>query len=326
MKIKNIAILGAGTMGHGIAELAALASWNVMLCDISEELSVKALDAIKESLDMMEQLGELKGNSPSTVMKRIKCVLSIREAVESADLVIECLPENLEFKQKIFKELDEICAPDVILATNTSGLSPTAIAKGLNHPERVIVSHFWNPPQLIPLVEVVPGEKTGKDIVDKTMEWVKALGKEPVRMNKECPGFIGNRLQLALLREALYIVENGYADAEEVDKSMIYGHGRRLGVTGPFCSADMGGLDIFHNISAYLFPDLSDASEPSKLMQDIVEQGNLGLKTGKGFYDWTPEMKEKMVRLRTETLVEFLEKDKKTASRNELNKIKITSD
>lgn len=310
MKINNVAVLGAGTMGHGIAGLAALASWNVVLCDISEECLAKALVKIKESLDEMERFGELKGNSPSAAMEKIKCVISIREAVASADLVIECLPENLAFKQRVFKELDEICPPDVILATNTSGLSPTAIAKDLYHPERVVVAHFWNPPQLIPLVEIVPGEKTGKDVVDMTMEWVRFLGKQPVRLNRECPGFIGNRLQLALLREALYIVEQGYADIEEVDKSMIYGHGRRLGVTGPFCSADMGGLDIFNNISAYLFPDLSDASEPSRLMQNIVEDGNLGMKSGKGFYNWTPEMKEKMVRLRTETLVEFLKKDK----------------
>jgi 3-hydroxybutyryl-CoA dehydrogenase len=307
MKIRNVAVLGAGTMGHGIGELAALASWNVVLCDISDELLAKATKAIKESLNTMECLGD----SCSTVMERIKCVKSISEAAESVDLVIECLPENLEFKQKVFKELDEICNPDVILATNTSGLSPTAIAKDLKHPERIVVAHFWNPPQLIPLVEVVPGEKTAKEVVDRTMEWVKALGKQPVRMNRECLGFIGNRLQLALLREALYIVEQGYADVEEVDKSMIYGHGRRLPVTGPFCSADMGGLDIFHTISAYLFADLSNASEPSKLMQKIVEEGNLGLKSGKGFYDWTPEMKEKMVKLRTETLIAFLEKDKR---------------
>jgi 3-hydroxybutyryl-CoA dehydrogenase len=311
MKIKNVAVLGAGTMGHGIAELAALASFNVLLCDISDELLAKALNAIETNLNTLESTGERKENSSAIIMRRIKCVKSISEAVVSADLVIECLPEILEFKRNIFKELDEICKPDVILATNTSGLSPTAIAKGLKHPERVVVAHFWNPPQLIPLVEVVPGEKTSKETVDKTMEWVKVLGKQPVRMNRECLGFIGNRLQFALLREALYIVEQGYADTEEVDKSIMYGHGRRLPVTGPFCSADMGGLDIFHNISAYLFADLSNASEPSELMKQLVEEGNLGLKSGKGFYDWTPEMKEKMLKLRTQTLIDFLEKDKR---------------
>ncbi|OPY67238.1 MAG: putative 3-hydroxybutyryl-CoA dehydrogenase [Syntrophorhabdaceae bacterium PtaU1.Bin034] len=307
MKIGNVAVLGAGTMGHGIAELAALASWEVTLCDISDELLGKALEAIKESLATTERCPD----DCATVMQRIKCVISIRDAVGSAGLVIECLPEDLELKQKVFRELDRLCAPDVILATNTSGLSPTIIARGLEHPERVVVAHFWNPPQLIPLVEVVPGERTSGEVVDRTMEWVKALGKKPVRMKKECPGFIGNRLQLALLREALYIVEQGYADIEEVDKSITYGHGRRLPVTGPFCSADMGGLDVFHRISAYLFTELSNATKPSGLMQKIVEGGNLGLKSGKGFYDWTPEMKEKMMRLRTETLMEFLEKDRR---------------
>jgi 3-hydroxybutyryl-CoA dehydrogenase len=307
MKIKNVAVLGAGTMGHGIAELAALASGNVMLCDISEGVLAKALNGIKESLNTMELLGD----NCSTIMQKIRCTKSISEAAEAADLVIECLPEELELKQKVFGQLDEVCKPDVILATNTSGLSPTVIAKSLKHPERVVVAHFWNPPQLIPLVEIVPGEKTSKEVVDATMEWVKALGKQPVRMNRECPGFIGNRLQLALLREALYIVEQGYADVGEVDKAMVYGQGRRLPVTGPFCSADMGGLDIFHNISSYLFADLSHASVPSRLMQKMVEEGNLGLKSGKGFYNWTPEMKERMVKLRTETLMDFLEKDKR---------------
>lgn len=311
MKIRNVAVLGAGTMGHGIAELASLASWNVMLCDLSEELLAKALNTVKENLEAMERLGELKGRASSKIIQSIKCVTSISEAIESVDLVIECLPENLELKQKIFKELDRLCKPEVILATNTSGLSPTAISTDLKHPDRVVVAHFWNPPQLIPLVEIVPGEKTSRKTLDRTVEWVVALGKQPVRMNKECPGFIGNRLQLALLREALYIVEQGYADAEEVDKAIVCGHGRRLPVTGPFCSADMGGLDVFQNISGYLFPELCNAAEPSLLMRKIVEKGHLGLKTGKGFYDWNPEMKEKMQRLRNETLMYFLEKDKK---------------
>ncbi|MEN6617814.1 MAG: 3-hydroxyacyl-CoA dehydrogenase family protein [Syntrophorhabdus sp.] len=306
MTIKNIAVLGAGTMGHGIGEIAALASWNVTICDISDEILAKALSNIQESL-----LATGHETTYRDIMSRIRGETSIPHAVENVDLVIECLPENLEFKQRIFLDIDRICGPGVILATNTSGLSPTAIARDLYHPERVIVAHFWNPPQLIPLVEVVPGDKTSRDVVERTMEWVSVLGKKPVRMNRECPGFIGNRLQLALLREALYIVEQGYADAEEVDKAMVYGHGRRLPVTGPFCSADMGGLDIFHNISTYLFKELSSMPEPSRLMQDLVEQGNLGLKSGKGFYDWSSEFKEKMVTARVALLKEFLEKDKK---------------
>jgi 3-hydroxybutyryl-CoA dehydrogenase len=305
MTIRTLAVLGAGTMGHGIAQLAALALSDVMLCDISDQILEKALVSIQDSLVAMDQ-----GKDCRLIMERIHTVSSIPDAVKNADLVIECLPENLELKKEVFSNIDRICAPHIILATNTSGLSPTAIARDLYHPERVIVAHFWNPPQLIPLVEVVPGERTSRDAVDKTMEWVKTLGKKPVRLNRECPGFIGNRLQLALLREALYIVEQGYADIEEVDKAMIYGHGRRLPVTGPFCSADMGGLDIFHSISSYLFKDLSNASESSGLMKGLVEQGDLGLKSGRGFYGWTPEFKEKMINARIELLKDFSRKDK----------------
>lgn len=305
MNIETIAVLGAGTMGHGIAQLGAQAMSNVVLCDISDTFLERAIKMIEASLAMLGKTSE----ECRVIINRIKRVTSIRDAVSSADLVIECLPENLELKKKVFKELDEICSPEVILATNTSGLSPTEIAQGVAYPERVIVAHFWNPPQLIPLVEVVPGERTSRNVVDTAVEWVKSLGKEPVRLKKECPGFIGNRLQLALLREALYIVEQGYADIEEVDRSIIYGHGRRLPVTGPILSADMGGLDIFNIISSYLFPVLCNTSEPSPLMQELVKKGDLGMKSGRGFYDFTPEMKEKIIKLRTETLLYFLEKD-----------------
>lgn len=311
MEIEKIAVLGAGTMGYGIAELAALASFEVVLCDLSKEILAKAMDRIREDVENMERIGKIEKDGGARFIHKIRCVTSIREAVSSAHLAVECLPENLELKRKVFRELDQVCPPDVVLATNTSGLSPTAIAKGLHHPERVVVAHFWNPPQLIPLVEVVPGESTSKETVDRTVEWVGALGKQPVRMKKECPGFIGNRLQLALLREALHIVEQGYADAEEVDKSITFGHGRRLAVTGPFLSADMGGLDIFHNIASYLFADLSNASQSPVLLRDLVEAGNLGMKSGKGFYDWSGDLKDRMVRSRTETLLQFLEKDLK---------------
>jgi 3-hydroxybutyryl-CoA dehydrogenase len=306
MKIGTVAVLGAGTMGHGIAQLAAEAGSRVMLCDVSDEVLDRAKKMIEASLVIQGR----SGGECRAIADRVEGVTSISDAVRSAGVVVECLPEDLGFKKKVFKELDATCPREVILATNTSGLSPTEIAKDLAFPERVVVAHFWNPPQLIPLVEVVPGEMTSREVVDTTVEWVRSLGKEPVRLNKECPGFIGNRLQLALLREALYIVEQGYADVEEVDRSIIYGHGRRLPVTGPFLSADMGGLDIFHIISTYLFPVLCNASEPSKMMQGLVEKGDLGIKSGRGFYEWTPEMKERTVKLRTETLVHFLERDR----------------
>ncbi|MDZ5000507.1 3-hydroxyacyl-CoA dehydrogenase family protein, partial [Clostridium perfringens] len=177
------------------------------------------------------------------------------------------------------------------------------------YPERVVIAHFWNPPQLIPLVEVVPGEKTSEETVDITVEWVNFIGKKAVKMEKECLGFIGNRLQLALLREAMYIVEKGWAKPEEVDKAMEYGHGRRLSVTGSLCSADLGGLDIFNNISSYLFEDLCNYTDPSKLLENKVKENKLGTKSGEGFYKWDKEKIENKQNERTEVLLYFLDRD-----------------
>ena len=309
MNIKNIAVLGTGTMGHGIALLSAKAGLNVVMYGRSDASLERGFNSIKASLNLLKVEGKLEDNSYKEILNRIKGVKTIEEASKNADFIIESLAEDLELKQKIFKQLDEFCSPNVILATNTSGLSPTAIAKNTKYPERVVVSHFWNPPQLIPLVEIVPGEKTSEDTMVTTMEWVDFIGKKSVRMDKECLGFIGNRLQLALLREALYIVEKGWAKPEEVDKAIEYGHGRRLPVTGPLCSSDLGGLDIFHNISSYLFKDLCNYVEPSKLMESKIELGNVGSKSGKGFYNWSSEALEKKQKERTEVLLYFLERD-----------------
>lgn len=315
MNIKNIAVLGTGTMGHGIALLSAKAGLNVVMYGRSDASLERGFNSIKSSLNLLKVEGKLEDNSCKEILNKIKGVKTIEEASKNADFIIESLAEDLELKQKIFKRLDELCSPNVILATNTSGLSPTAIAKNTKYPERVVVSHFWNPPQLIPLVEIVPGEKTSEDTMVTTMEWVDFIGKKSVRMDKECLGFIGNRLQLALLREALYIVENGWAKPEEVDKAIEYGHGRRLPVTGPLCSTDLGGIDIFNNISSYLFKDLCNYVEPSKLMQSKVESGNIGSKSGQGFYGWSSEALEKKQKERTEVLLYFLERD---AQKNKL--------
>ena len=309
MNIKNAAVLGTGTMGHGIALLSAKAGLNVTMYGRTDASLERGFNRIKSSLKLLEDTGELSDSECKYILNRVKGVKTLGEAAENADIVVECVAENLKLKQNIFKQLDDICEKKVILASNTSGLSPTDIAKYTKRPERVVVAHFWNPPQLIPLVEVVPGSKTSSDVMDETMKWVEFIDKKGVRMEKECPGFIGNRLQLALLREALYIVEQGWAKPEEVDKAMECGHGRRLPVTGPLCSADLGGLDIFNNISSYLFKDLCDYKEPSKLMQSKVDSGDLGSKSGKGFYNWTPELLKRKQRERTEVLLDFLKRD-----------------
>lgn len=311
MNIRNIAVLGTGTMGHGIALLSAKAGLNVKMYGRSDESLDRGMSSIISSLNMLTIQGTFSEMECQDIISRIRGVKTLEEAADGADFIIESVAENLELKQDIFRKLDFLCTPEVILASNTSGLSPSEIANVTTHPERVVIAHFWNPPQLIPLVEVVPGEKTSKETVDITSEWIDFIGKKSVKMEKECLGFIGNRLQLALLREAMYIVEQGWAKPEEVDKAMEYGHGRRLSVTGPLCSADLGGLDIFNNISSYLFKDLCNYTEPSALLNEKVKESKLGTKSGEGFYKWTKEDIESKQKERTEVLLYFLDRDKK---------------
>jgi len=176
--------------------------------------------------------------------------------------------------------------------------------------DRFVVAHFWNPPHLLPLVEVVPGKDTSRETMDITMELMERIGKKPIALNREAPGFIGNRLQFALLREAMYIVESGIASKEAVDATVRYSLGRRLGVTGPLESADLGGLDVFFNISTYMMPELCDTHDVSKVLKEPVEKGAYGAKTGTGIYDWTPDALAALRKMREKVLIEWLMKDK----------------
>ncbi|MCY6372142.1 3-hydroxyacyl-CoA dehydrogenase family protein [Clostridium ganghwense] len=310
MEIKKVTVLGAGTMGHGIAQLCAEAGLGVNMFDISSENLKKGFDSIKKSLDLLMSNEKITKAQYEDIISKVSLSTSLEEAVKDVQLVVECVAEKISIKQQVFGQLDSLCPPEVILATNTSGLSPTAISENLQHPERVVVAHFWCPAELIPLVEVVPGEKTSSQTMEVTTEWIKQIGKQPVKMNKECLGFIGNRLQLALLREAIYIVEQGWADPEEVDKAVEFGLGRRLPVTGPLRSADLGGLDIFYNISSYLFKNLCNSTEASQYLKERVEAGKCGTKTGEGNYKWSQEAIDDITKKRTDLLLYFLEKDK----------------
>lgn len=312
MQIKNITVLGAGTMGHGIAQLCAEAGLHVNIYDISSDNLNKGRENIKRNLLLLVDNDKITKEKMNEVLSNITLVDCLKEAVTNVQLVIECIAENLQIKQNLYKELDSLCEPSVILASNTSGLSPTEVSKYLEHPERMVVAHFWCPPELIPLVEVVPGEKTSNAVVEKTVEWAKLIGKQPVKMKKECLGFIGNRMQYALLREAMYIVEQGWADIEEVDKAVEYGFGRRLPATGPIKSADLGGLDVFYDICLYLFKDLCKSDTPSYIMEEIINYGGYGSKNGQGFYKWNSEILEKVEEERRSLLFYLLNKDNDT--------------
>ncbi|AEG60392.1 3-hydroxyacyl-CoA dehydrogenase family protein [Desulforamulus ruminis] len=309
-EIKNICTLGTGTMGFGIALVFAAAGYPVRMFGRSEASIQRGLQNIKEALETFRENGLVDAEDIPRILERVKGVTILEEAVKDVDFVIEAIAENLAVKQQVFAQIEQLCSPETILATNTSGLSPTSIAGALAYKERFIAAHFWNPAQLIPLVEVVPSKYTSQPVVDATWQLMEKIGKKPVALNREALGFIGNRLQLALLREALYIVESGIASKEAVDTTVKYSLGRRLATTGPLESADLGGLDIFYNISTYLIQDLCHNPGVSPLLKEAMEKGKLGAKTGSGLYDWTPESLIQIKKTRENNLMEWLHKDK----------------
>lgn len=309
-KIKNICNLGTGTMGFGTALLFAKCGYNVRMFGRSDASIQRGMKNIKAALKLYQENDLVKQSEIDAILGRITGCTTLKDVAKDADFVIESVAEDLEVKRKTWKEMEDYVRPDVIFATNTSGLSPTEISSVLTHKGRFVVAHFWNPPYLIPLVEVVPGKWTSEAAVDTTWKLMEKIGKKPVALKKEAYGFVGNRLQLALLREALYIVESGIATQEAVDTAVKYSIGRRLSTTGPIETADLGGVDIFYDIAAYLNEDLCDAKEPSKLLKDAMDKGNLGAKTGTGLYNWTPESIEKIKRTRDNILIEWLQKDK----------------
>lgn len=300
-------------MGFGTALMFAMAGYDVRMFGRSEASLERGFKSINAALATYRENDLVKDADIPGILGRIKGVTSLEEAAEGADFVIESVAEELAVKQQVFAKLDRLCSPHTIFATNTSGLSPSAIAETIIRKDKFVVAHFWNPPHLVPLVEVVPGKHTAQETVDVTWELMRKIGKKPVALKREALGFIGNRLQLALLREALYIVEAGIATKEAVDTTVKYSLGRRLGVTGPLESTDLGGVDIFYNISSYLLADLADSHVVSPLLKEAFDRGELGAKTGTGLYTWNPEDLARIRKTRENVLIEWLRKDKEMA-------------
>ena len=302
---QGIGVIGAGLMGHGIAQIFAVRGYSVVLMDVKEELLSKALEGVRSNLTMMAEKGIGSREDIDPTLSRIKTTVDMVKAADGAQCVIEAVFENLELKQKIFQDLDSLCPEETILATNTSVISITEIAEKSKHRERIVGTHFWNPPYLIPLVEVIRGKDTADWAMDKTYDLLKEIGKHPVLVNKDVPGFVGNRLQHALWREAISIVEQGIADAATVDECIKYGFGLRLPVLGPMETADMVGTDLTLAIHDYILKHLEDSPEPSPLLKEKVKRGDLGFKTGRGFQEWPPETVQEVRHNLMEYLLEW---------------------
>lgn len=303
-EVKKIAIAGAGTMGASMAETFAKFGYQVVLYDIFPASLAKAsrLITLNQETEVSEQV--IAAEDSSALLNRISYTEDMN-CFRQADFVIEAIAENMQMKKEFWQEISLLTAPDAILTSNTSGLSITELATVVVHPERFAGMHWINPPHIIPLIEVIQGELTA----DRTALFVRDLAvlvkKKPVIV-KDAPGFVLNRIQLAILRECLHIQEQGIASVQAIDDVMKYGLGPRYACFGPFQVADLGGLDIFHNIASYLFADLSDAKESFGLLQQLAEEGYLGVKSGGGFYNYANGKDEEMIRSRDQMYTKLL--------------------
>lgn len=283
--INMIIIAGAGTMGSSIAQVFAGKNYNVTIYDISEECLAKSKQLISINQSKLVENHYLTKVQSDKLTSIITFTTDI-SCFKDAEFVSESIVENMNIKKKFWSEVSEIVNEDAILTTNTSGLSITEISKEVTIPERFVGMHWINPPHIIPLVEVICGNNTSDDTKQNVYNLAINLGKKPILVNKDVPGFALNRLQFALLREAIYLTENNIVSFSDADKVMTYALGIRYCCTGPFVVADMGGLDTFYNISKYLFEDLADNKKESKLLKQLCESGRTGVKVGAGIYDY----------------------------------------
>jgi 3-hydroxybutyryl-CoA dehydrogenase len=304
-RIRQVAVVGAGLMGHGIAQEFALAGYDVHLHSRSKESLQKARQNIRGNLERLIKLGLVTREQAESVPTRIHASTVLREAVENVDVVIESVYEDLKLKQQIFQELDRMCPQRTILASNTSSLMPSKLAAGTQRPDKVLVAHYANPPYLIPLVEMVRSEQTSDETVTTLSDLLTKMGKRPIVVQKEVPGFVLNRLQGALLREALWLVENGIASPQDVDMAIKNSIGRRWAVAGVFEIFEIAGWDLLLALASGLLPHLASSPEVSPVLKEKVERGELGVKTGKGFYEWTPESAEALKQRIAQALVKI---------------------
>lgn len=284
MSKAKIAVIGAGLMGHGIAQVFALAGHEVTIYD----QVMASLNSVTDRI--AANLKEL-GDDPKAV-ERVTPVANLATALRDADYVVEAVLEDLPLKQKLFAEIEKHVRPDTILASNTSVIPITKIMKGLKKRDRALGTHWWNPPFLVPLVEVIETQWTSAATVDFTMKLHAAAGKKPAHVKKDVPGFIGNRLQHALWREAIALVEQGICDAETVDNVVKSAFGRRLAVLGPLENADMVGTDLTLAIHNFVLKDIDSRPGPSPYLKKLVKAGKLGFKSGEGFRKWSPAQQQ----------------------------------
>jgi len=291
MEIKNITVLGSGIMGHGIAQVSAMAGYNVVLRDIEQPFLDKAMEKIKWSLDKLVSKEKISENERDEIFSRIKPIVDLKDAVHDCDLVIEAVPEIMELKKKVYAELDKVASDQVVFASNTSTLPITEIANTISRPKKFIGIHFFNPPQLMKLVEVIPGQETSDDITNLTINFVKSVNKIPVTCRKDVPGFIVNRLFIPLVHEACYVMERQKIQQTEIDSAVKFRLGFPMGI---FELADFTGLDVIHKATVEMHVRDKKVISPHPTIEQLFNEKKLGQKSGEGFYKYSDDKYERI--------------------------------
>ena len=291
MSIKNITVLGSGVMGHGIAQVSATAGYNVVLRDIEQGFLDKAMEKIRWSLDKLVNKEKISKEEGDSIFGRIKPVVDLNEAVKDAELVIEVVPEIMDLKKKVYAELDKAAGPEVIFASNTSTLPITEIANTTSRPNKFIGIHFFNPPQLMKLVEVIPGEKTSQEITELTQEYVKSVNKQAVICRKDVPGFIINRLFIPMVHEACFVKDRTGASLEEIDSAVKFKLGFPMGI---FELADFTGMDVIHKATVEMHLRDKKVINPHPVIESMFNEKKLGQKSGEGYYKYSDDKYERV--------------------------------
>jgi enoyl-CoA hydratase/3-hydroxyacyl-CoA dehydrogenase len=291
VKIKKVSVLGSGVMGHGIAQISAMAGYHVTIRDIDQAFLDKAMDKIRWSLSKMVEKGKIASSDMQSILSRITTTLSLKDAVADADLIIEAIPEDMRLKKDTFSELDRLADPRTIFASNTSTLPITEIATATSREDRFIGIHFFNPPQLMQLVEVIPGAKTSKDTVSIALEYVKSLRKEPILCRKDVAGFIVNRIFIPLVHEAAWEMLENKASMRAIDAAFKFKLGFPMGI---FELADYTGLDVIYKASEEMLARDNKVLNPCPLVEELYSKGLYGQKSGKGFYEYSKDKYERV--------------------------------
>jgi len=283
VNIKKITVLGSGIMGHGIAQVSAMAGYNVSIRDIDQSFLDKAMEKIRWSLNKLVEKGKISSNDAETILARISTSVDLKEALSNCDLVIEAVPEDMNLKKKVFAEVDKLAPSSTVFASNTSTLPITEIANTISRPNRFIGIHFFNPPQLMPLVEVIPGTKTDKDLVDATIQYIRKVGKEPVLCKKDVAGFIVNRIFIPLVHEAAWSLQRDSAKMLEIDAAVKFKLGFPMGI---FELADYTGIDVVYKATVEMHSRDKHVVNPCPMVEELFKNKNYGQKSGKGFYEY----------------------------------------